>query len=79
MEECVLFWRSWAQARQQSRCRARETDVVFNCGDCTSDMMTRKLSQVHFEQARLQVLQMPEFHQHHQRAGGTGHALTFSG
>jgi hypothetical protein len=62
MEECVLFWRSWAQARQQSRCRARETDVVFNCGDCTSDMMTRKLPQVHFEQARLQVLQMPEFH-----------------
>ena len=62
MEECVLFWRYWAQAQQQSRCRARDIDVVFNCGDCMSDMMTRKLPQVHFEQARLQVLQMPEFH-----------------
>ena len=62
MVQCVQSWRSWAQAEQQSRCRARDDDVAFKCGDCMSDSMTIKFPQVHFEQARWQVMQIPAFH-----------------
>ena len=40
MKCSFLDWKTWAQAQQHSRCRARSTDIAVKCGDRLADALT---------------------------------------
>ncbi len=46
MECCFLYWKTWTEVHQHSRCHTHSTDIAVKCGDRLTDALTTELMQV---------------------------------